>query len=72
MKHLLTQVGKLYAGGGLRLRKTKAMSTQPIAFFKSLQHLPDIFKFVVMDKMDFYALVLMQKNRLHQHDHVFS
>ena len=32
MKHLLIQIGKLYADGGLRLRKTKAMNIQSIAF----------------------------------------
>ena len=62
MEHLLIQNGKLYAGSKLRLCKTKAMSTQPIAFLKSLQHLPDVFKFVVIDKMEFNPLVLVQNN----------
>lgn len=43
------------------LGKTKAMSTQPIAFLLSLQHLPDIFKFLVMDKVELDLLVLVQK-----------
>ena len=70
-EHLLIQIGKLYAGSKLRLCKTKAMD-KPIAFFKSLQHLPDIFKFLVMDKMEFKLLVLVQKNHLYQHNHIFS
>ena len=58
----------LFAGLG----KTKAMSTQPIAFLISLQHPPDIFKFLVMDKVELDPLVPVQKNRLHQHCHIFS
>ena len=58
----------LFAGLG----KTKAMSTQPIALLISLQHLPDIFKFLVMDKVELDLLVPAQKNRLHQHHHIFS
>ena len=48
----------LFAGLG----KTKAMSTQPIALLISLQHLPDIFKFLVMDKVELDLLVPVQKN----------
>ena len=59
MEHLLIQIGNLYAGSEFCLHKTKAMSIQPIAFLKSLQHLLDIFKSVVMDKMEFMSLVLM-------------
>ena len=54
------------------LGKTKAMSTQPIAFLISLQHPPDIFKFLVMDKVEFDLLVPMQENLLHQHHDIFS
>jgi len=39
------------------LNKTKATCTQPIAFLTSLQHLPDVFKFLVMDNL----LVPVQK-----------